>query len=412
MIPRPAAAIVTAALVCSEAAASGFAIREQSGSFQGLSFAGVAAGGADISTMYFNPATLSLHTGTQANLSLSYIVPSSEFRLDEATDPTGAPITGGTGGDIATNAVVPATYAMISSGALRFGLGVTAPFGLRTEQPNDWVGRYHATESDLKTININPAIAYQVSDRFSLGAGFVAQYADATLANALFVPGAGFDPIAKVEGDDWDFGFTLGALAEPLPGTRIGIGYRSQINHSLDGERTITTPFSVDTVGGRAALSTPQVVSLGVRQRVTGSIDVLGTVEWTGWSSFDELRVSFDDGSPDSVTPENWEDTWFFALGAEYRPREDLTLQAGAAFDQTPIQAGFRTPRIPGNDRTWLSLGAAWTPREWLTVGAGYSRIFVADGDVDLVDVPGAGTLRGSFDNGIDILTLHASFRF
>jgi len=423
-------ALVTAvAQLQVQAHASGFAIREQSGSFQGAAFAGVAAGGDDISTMFFNPATLTLHDGRSAHISVSYVAPRAEFTLARATDggvaevPTG----GGAGGDIAEDVFVPAVYAAASHGDWHLGLGVTAPFGLRTDQPDDWAGRYHATESELTTININPTLAYKVGDRLSVAAGFVAQYADATLANARDLsdaalgpgtpPGPATDGIAEVSGDDWDYGFTLGILAEPVDGTRIGLGYRSQINHSLEGDFALTSPLGPtlrDT--GRAAVATPQVASLGLRQRVTAAFDLLGTVEWTGWSSFDTLGVQLAELPDPPPSRENWNDTWFFALGGEYRPRDDLTLNAGVAFDQSPIDDAFRTPRIPGNDRTWLSLGVAWTPRAGVSVGGGYSHLFVADGDVDLdggpTDRGGRGALRGRYDSAVDILTVHATLRF
>lgn len=404
------------------AAASGFAIREQSASFQGASFAGVAAGGDDVSTMFFNPATLARHDDTRLHLSASYVIPSAEFRLDAATDGAGTTVTGGTGGDIADDALVPAVYAATRWRDLHFGLGVTAPFGLRTDQPESWVGRYHATESELTTVNINPAVAYAIDDRLSVAAGFVAQYADATLARAVDLSGPGAAPrpatdaTTKVTGDDWDYGFTLGLLAEPRDGTRIGLSYRSQINHTLEGDFTVTAPDGgrgKDT--GRAALATPQIVNLGIRHRLTDRIDVLGTVEWTGWSSFDELKIQLGSGR-EIVTPERWDDTWFVALGAEYRPRDDLALTAGAAFDQSPIDDRFRTPRIPGNDRTWVSLGVAWTPRPNVTLGGGYSHLFVTDGDVDLEGGPtgagGRGDLRGRFENAVDIVVLNGTLRF
>ena len=411
------ASVAMAALLWTAPAhGAGFAIREQSASFQGSAFAGAAAGGDDISTMFFNPATLTRHPGRQGHVSVSFVAPRATFDLDEARDGGGGNrIGGGEGGDIAEDAFVPAVYASTNVGDWFVGVGVTAPFGLRTEQPEDWAGRYYATESELATINVNPVLAYRVSDRLSVAAGLVAQHADATLANA--VPTTGGDGIAEVTGDDWDYGFTLGVLAEPFEGTRIGLGYRSQINHTLEGDFVVTRPAD-PTVrdGGRAALATPQVVSLGVRQRLTENVDLLATLEWTGWRSFDELRVRRGAGD-DIVTPENWDDSWFVALGAEYRPAADVALTFGAGFDQSPIDDDFRTPRIPGNDRTWISLGAAWTPRSWVTIGGGYSRLFVADGGVDLdtgtlgVD-GGRGVLRGTFDNRVDILAVHGSIRF
>ena len=398
------------------ASASGFAIREQSGSFQGLSYAGVAAGGRDIGTMYFNPATLGLHEGKQVHTSVSYIMPTARFQ-DGVAD--GGAITGPNGGDIANNAVVPATYAMIAAGDWRFGLGITAPFGLKTEQPRDWIGRYHATESELLTININPTVAYRFNDQLTVAAGFVAQYADATLENVVRLsPFAPVDGVSEVTGSDWDYGFTLGVLAQPIEGTRIGLGYRSQINHSLTGKLRVDTLDGrrLSTVGGRAGLQTPQIASLGVAQDIGSEWTVLGTVEWTGWSTFDNLIVSFDNGSAPNVTEQNWRDTWFFALGAEYQPRPDLVLQAGVAYDQTPNRDAYRTPRIPDADRTWISVGADWQPFDWARIGAAYSRIFVKDGRIDLREDPVApgsrGSLSGRFENGVDIVMVHGSLRF
>lgn len=397
------------------ATASGYAIREQSSSFQGLSFAGVAAGGRDISPMYFNPATLGLHEGQQVHVGASYILPSARFKDGSGTMPfTGAPLGGPLGGDVADDAVVPSVYGMVSAGNWRFGVGVTAPFGLRTEQPKDWIGRYHATESELVTINVNPVVAYRFDERLTVALGFVAQYADATLGNAVRVPGVPADFQSKITGSDWDFGYTLGVLTEPLPGTRLGLGYRSQINHSLTGTRRVTSPPGVPTpavTGGRAALQTPQIASLGLRQELGERWSVLGTVEWTGWSTFERLVITFEDGSPANITEQNWRDTWFFALGGEYRPRPDLALQASVAYDQSPNRDGFRTPRIPDADRTWLSVGLDWAPRDWLRLGGAYSRIFVADGRIDLQDTQ-RGDLQGRFENGVDILTLHATLRF
>ena len=394
-----------------DAGAAGFAIREQSASFQGSAFAGVAAGGDDISTMFFNPATITLHPGRQAHLSVSFVAPSASFDLTEATTPSGTSAGTVEGGDIAEDAFVPAVYASTNIGDWFVGVGVTAPFGLRTEQPEDWAGRYFATESELTTINVNPVVAYRISKRWSVAAGFVAQYADATLASARFT--GGNDAIAEVEGDDWDYGFTLGVLAQPVDGTRIGLGYRSRINHTLEGDFTATdsvTGSVLQTDVGRAALATPQVASLGIRQRVTEEVDLLGSFEWTGWRSFDELRVNLGN-NPDIVTPENWRNSWFVALGAEYRPTKAVSLSVGAAFDESPIDDDYRTPRIPGNDRTWVSLGAAWTPQPWVTLGAGYSHLFVTDGDVDL-DAAGRGSLRGTFENHVDIVAVRGSFRF
>ena len=42
---------------------------------------------------------------------------------------------------------------------MHFGLGVNAPFGLKTDYDDGWIGRYQALKSQIKTINVNPALS-------------------------------------------------------------------------------------------------------------------------------------------------------------------------------------------------------------------------------------------------------------
>ena len=114
---------------------------------------------------------------------------------------------------------------------IKAGIGINSPFGLKTKYPADWIGRYHAIDSVVKSFNINPAIAWKAHERMSLGAGLNFQYFDAELSNAIdygaacfgaFGPaacaGAGITPqsrdgIARVSGDSWGWGWNVGALS-------------------------------------------------------------------------------------------------------------------------------------------------------------------------------------------------------
>jgi long-chain fatty acid transport protein len=423
------------------AQAAGYALKEQSGSALGTAFAGSTAGAFDPSSMFFNPASLTVHDGIQGVSAVSYIMPFAEPDNMSGSTLAGTPIGGGQGGDdIAADALVPAAYVMVSpTEDLRLGLGVNAPFGLRTEYDRGWVGRYHALDSELRTINLNPTVAYRAAEWLSLGAGVQVQYADAELTNAVdfgtigaargvpgAVPGAA-DGLADLTGDDFGYGFTLGLLFEPSDRTRIGLGYRSQVFHELDGNVDFSGGGAVRpalNAGGAftdtsasAKLVTPDQASLGVYHELNDQWALMAEVQWTDWSDFQELRVNFDDGTPDSVTEENWNDSLFGAVGVTYRPTEAWALRAGVAFDESPIPDATRTPRIPGADRTWLALGAHWSPASWLTLDAGYTHIFVADSSVNLTPALGdpdasRGNLSGNYDNAIDIVTVQATLRF
>lgn len=437
-------ALLLGATAAGRAEAAGYALREQSATALGNAFAGSTAGAEDASYMFFNPAALGRLDGFGAVLSLSYVAPRSEVEDADASTVLGTPIGGRDSvDDIGENALLPALYLTAPVGdRVRLGVGFTAPFGLATEYPEGWVGRYHAVDTELRTYNINPALAVRVTDWLSLGAGFQAQYADGELTNAVDfgtigflsgIPGAapaGQDGFARLQGDDWAFGWNAGLLAEPVPGTRLGVAYRSEIEHRIEGD----VDFTSDTAGIAATLraatgafadsdahldlETPATLSFGVHQAIGAKVAVMAEATWTDWSAFDEIRVEYDNAAqPDTVTTQDWEDSWFFALGATWKPLESLTLRTGVAYDQTPTRDRARTPRIPDEDRYWLALGVSWQPVPWLGLDAGYTHIFVDDSDVDLGAAPGTenqsrGSLRAQYENSIDIVTVGARLRF
>ena len=323
---------------------------------------------------------------------------------------------------------------------LFFGVGINAPFGLTTEYRDDWKGRYQAIESELKTININPSLAYKINNHFSVGAGFNMQYIDVKLTQyidqgslcvptqqqlqASGFPGAdpalctgltpqGSDAFAKLEADNWAGGYNVGLLYEPLPSTRVGLSYRSKIQQSVTGKgrfRDTIPQFSNFNIFVRTDLSAdvdlPQTASLSVYHDLSSRWSVMGDVTWTGWDNFDELRINYDSNQPDTVIDENWDDTWRFSLGADFRYNSSWTFRAGMAYDQTPIpDADHRTPRIPGDDRIWASLGFGYQVTQSLGIDVAYSHLFVDEPKINSGEAT-TGNLNGEYDDTyVDIVS-------
>ncbi|MBE9553115.1 MAG: TonB-dependent receptor, partial [Proteobacteria bacterium] len=218
--------------------------------------------------------------------------------------------------------------------------------------------------------------------------------------------------IGEVTGDDWGYGVTLGILAELSDSTRLGLGYRSQIKHTLEGDFTVAGGF-VDTVS--ADLTTPDQVTAGFYHDISEQFAIMGEVGWTGWNSFDEIRIVGDTIGTVSVTPEDWDNSWFYGLGATWRANEKLTLRSGIAFDQSPVPDNRRTPRIPDEDRTWVSLGLNYSLSPAISIDAGYTHIFVSDPVVNLAagyTTPAAPALTATYEASVDIVALSATFRF
>jgi long-chain fatty acid transport protein len=445
----PLLALGLLAALAERAEAAGFALKEQSGEGQGASFAGASAGYGGLGVMFFNPAVQGLADGVRVDSTLAYA--RAGFGLDSASASTvlGSPIAGSSSADdVGIDALIPALAASAPIGEhWRVGLSVNAPFGLGTDYREDWVGRYHALRSELVALAATPSLAWTPDPRVTLAGGLIVQYTRAKLSNAVDfgtigavvgggapiggvtpVPG-GQDGRARIDGDDIALGFTLGVLAEPVPGTRIGLGFRSRIENELDGDAEFdpgpsgmgtalvaATGQFVDT-GAKAALDLPAMASLGISQKLGERWTLLGEVQWTGWSSFDSLNVAFDNPRQAAVvTEEAWDDSWFVALGVDYAWSEQLSLRAGVAFDQTPVGDAHRTPRVPDSDRTWLSVGASWKAADWLSLTVGYSHIVLDDATIALRTGDPGGTFRGNLDaetsSSIDIVAIQASLRF
>jgi long-chain fatty acid transport protein len=433
------------ALVCSSGVASGagFAVVEQSVTGLGTAFAGGAAAAEDASTVFFNPAGLTLLKGQQAIAGAHAI--DTSFRFDNRgsthalTPLTGEGLTGSNGGNGGTLGIVPNLYYSASlANGWAFGLGINAPFGLVTDWNTGWVGRYHALKSDVLTVNINPAAAYKVTRNLSLGAGLNAMYMRARLSQAVdfgtLLAAAGGTPQrddgkATLDADDWAYGFNAGLLWEFTTDTRAGLQYRSKVEQKLKGTANFDVPAKAQAIltalGSSAFTDTdasgditlPDTVSLSVYHRYNPRLAVMADATWTHWSTFDELKIEFDNPSqPDSVTTEKWDDAWRFAVGATYNPVPEWPLRMGLAYDQTPVpDAAHRTPRLPDNDRYWLSLGTGYRATDRLSFDVGYAHLFVKDGKIDKDPVgedASRGGLKGEFQNSADIVSAQVDYRW
>ncbi|HXV22897.1 MAG TPA: outer membrane protein transport protein [Alphaproteobacteria bacterium] len=403
-----------------DAGASGFAIREQSGSLLGQAFAGANAYTMDPSVIFFNPAGMSALDGTRISGGVNFFFVKSEFD-DEGSTSTGGPgfLGNEEGGDLGENALVPIFYAMTSFEDFRFGIGVNAPFGLVTNYDENSIGRYAAITSALRVINVNPVVSYQVTDWLSLGAGAQIQRSDARLTSAMNFGLLG-DEEVELQADGVGYGFTAGALITPMPGTRIGVGFRSSVSQTLEGDVDVNLPAALGggktTLGASTELETPETLGLSIYQQVTDRLSIAGSVEWTNWSRFDELRVDFDTpGIPDDVTRENWNDSFFFALGLNYQVTENLLVRGGVAYDQTPVPDAFRTAALPDEDRYWLSFGGTYQVNEVISIDVGYTHIFADDAvieeDFAAGPVPVTGTIRGEYDPSIDLFGVQVNIR-
>jgi long-chain fatty acid transport protein len=423
------------ALPLSLAHASGFALIEQNASGLGNAYAGQAASAQDASTIYFNPAGLTQVAGRQVVLVGNVITPSAKFSDNASHNAMLQTSTGGNGGDAGGSALVPNFYyAMDWRPDIKFGLSVGAPFGLKTEYDPTWIGRFQAVTSDLKTININPTLAYKLSDRLSVGVGLDFMQIKAELSSmtnysagiyqatggAMTVPN--LSGLGTVKGDDWGYGANFGLLYQPEANTRVGFSYRSEVSCTLEGSARFANRPPALAAGlpdgpVTAEVSLPASASLSLFKALSPQVDLLADLSWTGWSSFQDLTIKRTNGATLSKTIENWGDTRRYSLGINYRQNDRLTWRAGVAYDESPVPNANRTPRIPDQDRTWLAFGVQYKLDDHAMVDAGYAHLFVKDASIHVGDSVGPsvypyGQLNGEYANKVDILSVQYTYSF
>ena len=443
---RVMAALVSAALAgaAGGAHASGFALIEQNASGLGNAYAGAAAVAEDASTIFFNPAGMTRLTGMQAVAAGHAILPAAKFSNAGSTLAPLQPSLGGNGGDAGGWALVPNVYFSWQVNPRWFiGVGVGAPFGLKTDYDASWVGRFHAIESELKTVNINPSVAFKVNEAFSIGAGINYQRAEATLSNAVnysaaafsaggagllaLIGGPGVEGVASMEGHDGAWGYNVGALFNLGEHTRIGLAYRSAVSYRIEGSvlfsnRPAALAAAIPNGSVMADLKVPGSASWSIVHRLNPRWDVMADMSWTDWSTLKALTILRSSGALLSTTPLDWNDTWRFSAGANYRYSDAWTVRIGAAYDQSPVPDSHRTPRIPDEDRTWLAFGLQYRPSKQMAIDFGYAYLFVRNASSRLCDAAGAAAspvacagknaLIGSYDNDVNILSAQLRYSF
>ncbi|MBP3125337.1 outer membrane protein transport protein [Thalassospira sp. ER-Se-21-Dark] len=420
-------ALLCALATAGTAQASGFQVRETSGTLQGSSFAGMTTLSTDASTMSYNPGTVGQYKETSYSAGITVIRPVAKATNIVATDGnlTAIAQTGGNYKDMAQDAVVPNAHAVWKlNDNINFGVSITAPWGLVTDNDSDFAGRFFGTTSKIKTINIKPVVAYRFDNGLSIGAGPQIQQFEASLSKA--VPRIGLPKAegnSTVEGDDISYGWTAGLNWEITEDTRFGLAYNSEVKHTLEGDikfdqaaKNLATPY-IDRKT-TAKITTPEAIAFGASHDLTEKLTVMGDLQWTNWNSVKDLVFVYDGainnsltGSTSSTENYHWGSSWFGALGARYQYDENWSFTGGVAYDETPIKTRNRNVRLPDSNRYWVSLGATYKASDWADVTLGYTHIFADEARVDH-GTTNLGNFTADYEAKVDIIALQAKFKF
>lgn len=404
MTMKAAAAAVMAVCAASAAQAAGFMLTEQSAGALGRAYAGIGVDGTDLSGVYYNPATMTLHPGTQIQAGVVAV------GLDLAYEGNAAH-PGTENGQYNTQPIPHGYISHQINDSVWLGLAMTVPFGMGTEYADGWSQDQRGISAEVLTFDFNPNIAWKVSEKLSLGAGMSIQYAKADLkmnkyAMETMPTLGGFN--SEIEADSWAWGFNLGLMWSPLENLRFGLSYRSRINHNADGDLTLSDLYDptgslagqgVDKLMGvhdaSATISTPAWAMATAAWDVNDLLSLYATFRWTDWSSFDQLTIK----SVQTSTIQNkWQDTYLFSVGADLRFTNWWTFRAGIGYETSPIDdPSYRTAIIPDADRWWFAIGSSFQATDNMQVDVSAAWLH-GTGERDLYEAEGSSEVVGRFD--------------
>jgi long-chain fatty acid transport protein len=390
----------------------------------GTASAGRAALAADASTAGTNPAGMTRLERSQMLTAFQGIYIDSRFD----TDVSG--FGGGDGGN--AGGFVPAGslhYVQRVTDDFRLGISVGSHFGLGVDYGKDWAGRYYSTEAELLTFGVNPGVGYRVNNWLSVGAGFSVLWAELeqkTAVNNSAIPGQAGQPDGEIKfkEDDIAYGFNLGLLVTPWSSTRFGLTYRSEVDLEFrdaaslqDIGPVLEALLGFSGIGDKKVdidMTIPQAVMFSGYHQLTDRWGIMGNIGWQEWSEFGKQDLTLRSSDSPTFTQDlNYDDTWHFALGAQYRFAENWLWSVGTAYATSPVDDDTRTPDLPLDRQIRIGTGIQYDWNQDVTVGTAYQYLDAGDAEIDQEGGPLQGPLKGEYDtNAIHFFAVNLIWKF
>ncbi len=405
--------LLSTILMSSSAFAAGYQLQEYTVTGLGRAMAGAGIMGDDYSAVAFNPAGMGFtqKSGVQAGL---IAVDLRSHTKGKVSGPWGE-----RKGRDNTHIfrLLPHLFGQYKlNDKATLGIGLYTPFGLATDYRNNWYATAQGQYSGITVVNLTPAISYKLTDMITLGVGANLQYTQAHLTGGTVDGG-----YTNMRADDTNVGYIVGLTFEPWKTTRFGVSYRSKVHHKLKGKDHGRAGSSFSFLAGKhkvhADITTPETVIFSAAQDLGDKWTISGTARWTRWSRFRDLDIyqsNYPLPGPMSHTHENWKDTWFYAVGADYKYCKNLTFRFGTAYDETSIKNSTdRTVRIPDERRIWASVGASYQKNNW-QVDVGYAHLFVHRAMARATTGKGLGAVRSDveYHTQSNILGIQFQYKF
>jgi long-chain fatty acid transport protein len=367
-------AIALVTIVHFTAWAQGYQVNLQGQVQQGMGGAGTGYI-TDGAALFFNPGGASFLKGNTVNAGISPTISKGMF-LEKNTN-----LKAETESPVSLPFAVYGAFELKDSSKLKLGLAIYTPFGSTVDWQDDWMGRFALTHLQLRSIFMQPTVSYKITNKLGIGAGFVYASGKVNLQKDIPVMDAnGNFGHAELNGSATGYGFNAGIYYKPVEKFSIGLTYRSQVNMKVeDGDAKFTVPASLSSnfPNGKfkSTLPLPQVATLGFGVMPNSKLAIALDINFVGWSAYDTLAFDYEINTAslaDTRSAREYENTFAFRLGGEYKITEKLAARLGIAYGMTPVQDGYVTPETPDANRINYTAGIGYTITKSFGVNASF----------------------------------------
>ncbi|AZL85419.1 MULTISPECIES: outer membrane protein transport protein [Aliivibrio] len=378
----------TITLATQQATAAGFQLNAQSATGLGRAFAGDAVIADNASVMSRNAAAMALFDSSQFSTGVNYI------KTDiDVTDIGYAGQNISDTNNSSGTAVPNIYYIHRLNDQWAFGAGIYSNFGTTNNFDSNFgsdsmipgASVYGGT-TEIKSINYALTVSYRINEQFSLGGGLDIVQGTGTLKreSALLTP-TGNTTALDVEADGVGLGWNLGAVYELDKGNRFGFSYHYSPEIEAEGDMYMNNGAGGNAIDGHKLLMPlPSMAEFsGYHEIKDTKFAVHYSVQWIGWSAFDELNTK--EGV--NINNYEWQNGMHYAIGGTYFLNDAWTLRAGYMYD-TSAQDELTSISVPDSDRQWLSGGFSYHFAKKHTVDFGITYLMGDDVDVSETSAP------------------------
>jgi long-chain fatty acid transport protein len=364
----------------SSALAGGFVIYNHDAAATGV--AGAFTAQADNpSAVLYNPAAINQLSGTNISFGNTMVIPKGSFRNQQSGVKTHMKD---------HTYLIPNLYITHKiNEKFSFGLGFFSYFGLATDWPDDWEGKFISTFAELRTFFLNPVISYKLIPNLSIAAGIAPFYSDVRLKRALGLTPIPFSfGIADLDADGIDVSYNLALLYHINENIKFGFSYRSGTNIKYDGNISFeTSPFLANIVpegGVSLKMDLPPLITTGLSVDIGQCWTIEFDLYWQGWSSYDTLTPKFDKRVPlfmkaiAGPITRDYHDILDYCIGLKYQASPFLVLRCGYFYDNSPVPEKSVDPILPDADKHTVSMGIGYKIDKF-TLDFTYYAVFSKD---------------------------------